>query len=408
MGYLLGMAKTKPNSASTAPRLDEKRALDHLLAYLRIEGLSGQEGDVAAEIRKRLEAAGCKRSWMRHDKAHKAIGQGYQVGNLIVKIPASGKGRKAERRLLMGHMDTVPLCRGAVPVAKGKRIVSKGATALGGDNRTSVGAITAAVEAVLASGADRPPLTLLFTVGEEVGLLGARHVDPKDLGHPTMGFNVDSGDPTRIVYGAIGADRWTAEVHGRSSHAGVSPEDGVSATLIAARAVAKVAERGYFGLIDHNGQRGTSNVGSFAGGEASNQVTDHVVVTGECRSHNKALLARITKAYATEFERAAKSVKNASGVSGRVDFHAERDYDAFRMPKGSPAVELAQAKVREEGSEPILSIANGGLDANYVNAKGIPTVTLGAGQHHPHTVDEYVDIPEYLGGCRLLVRLATL
>ena len=197
-------------------------------------------------------------------------------------------------------------------------------------------------------------------------------------------------------------------MHGRSSHAGVSPEDGVSATLIAARAVAAVADKGFFGLIDKNGIRGTSNVGGFHGGEASNQVTDLVVVTGESRSHSKALLRRITATYEREFARAAKSVRSASGVVGRVDFDAERDYEAFRMPKGSPAVKLASARIADLGWQPKLDIANGGLDANYINAKGIPTVTLGAGQHHPHTVDEYVDIPEYLGGCRLMTQLAAL
>ena len=57
--------------------------------------------------------------------------------------------------------------------------------------------------------------------------------------------------------------------------------------------------------------------------------------------------------------------------------------------------------------KPQLRSANGGLDANYLNAKGLPTVTFGAGQHSPHTVDEYADLREYLGGCRLAVALAT-
>ena len=70
-------------------------------------------------------------------------------------------------------------------------------------------------------------------------------------------------------------------------------------------------------------------------------------------------------------------------------------------------MKMAQAAARRLGLEPSLVIGNGGLDANYMNAKGVPTVTLGAGQHNPHTVDEYVDIGEFLGGCRLLVELAT-
>ena len=55
-----------------------------------------------------------------------------------------------------------------------------------------------------------------------------------------------------------------------------------------------------------------------------------------------------------------------------------------------------------------LRSAEGGLDANHLNQKGIPTVTMGAGQHGPHTVDEYVDVREYLNGCRLALCVATV
>jgi tripeptide aminopeptidase len=230
----------------------------------------------------------------------------------------------------------------------------------------------------------------------------------RSLGKPAMGFNVDGGNPARLVVGAIGADRWQAHVHGRSSHAGLAPEEGVSAVLIASRAIAEVSEQGWFGKVEKRNKRGTSNVGILRGGEATNQVTDYVYVKGECRSHDEKLLARITAAYRKSFERAAGSVKSSKGVRGKVEFEAERDYDAFRMKDDSPPVVAARGAAEAIGLEPVLEVADGGLDANYLNAKGIPTVTLGAGQHNPHTVDEYVDIAEYLDGCRLLLRLAAV
>ena len=145
----------------------------------------------------------------------------------------------------------------------------------------------------------------------------------------------------------------------------------------------------------------------MAGGEASNQVTDHVFVSGESRSHDKAFLAEITAAWRDAFERAARSVANSDGDRGRVDFRAETDYDAFEMPEDSPPVRLAAEQVRAVlGLEAEYLVANGGLDANYLNAKGVPTVTLGAGQHNPHTVEEYVDVAEYLDGCRLVAAIA--
>ena len=155
--------------------VDEKRALAHLMDLLAIEGLSGSETKVAAAIKKKVRAAGVKPSQIRFDDAHERIGEGYEVGNLIVTLPGT---RKGPRRLLMGHMDTVPLCRGAIPVRRGNRIVSQGHTGLGADNRTAVACLVTVLENVMTRGLEHPPLTVCFTVGEEVGL----HLSECDAG----------------------------------------------------------------------------------------------------------------------------------------------------------------------------------------------------------------------------------
>ena len=387
--------------------INNRRAVDHLLALLKIEGLSGREGKVAAEIRKRLGKLGCKPAWIMHDKAHLLIGRNYEVGNLILRIPGKGDLRSQPRRLFSGHMDTVPLCRGVVPEISGNRIVSKGDTGLGGDNRTAVAALITVVETILKNNLPHPPLTFLFTVGEETGLHGSRTVSLKDLGTPAFGFNVDSSHPDYAIIGASGADRWKAQVYGRSAHAGVYPERGISATLIASYAISEVAKRGFFGKIEKNGKKGTSNVGMFSGGEASNQVTDYVQVTGECRSHSKSFLRTITSAYRGAFNNAVKQVRNNRGEQGRVEFSTNREYEAFKMSEHSEPVRRTKTAISQLGGDPKLVIADGGLDANNFFIQGVPTVTLGAGQHNPHTIDEFVDIEEYLGGCRLLTLLAS-
>ena len=139
----------------------------------------------------------------------------------------------------------------------------------------------------------------------------------------------------------------------------------------------------------------------------TNQVTDKVFVQGECRSHDVAFLDHITDVYRTAFERAAASVTNADGRSGRVAFKAKRAYDPFRLDPDAEVVTRARDAVTSLGRSPALNVVNGGLDANCLNARGLPTVTLGAGQHGAHTLEEYVDIDEYLDGCRLAVVLAT-
>src|SRR5262249_10185009 len=144
----------------------------------------------------------------------------------------------------------VPLGAGAVPVRVSKnRIESKGATALGGDNRTGCAVLVTLVETLRRYNLPHPPLTLLFTVREESGLFGARYLDLAALGDPVLGFNVDGREPAEITIGAVGAERWEVEIEGKASHAGVHPEQGISATLVAALALAEVHVGGWFGKI---------------------------------------------------------------------------------------------------------------------------------------------------------------
>jgi tripeptide aminopeptidase len=388
----------------SARRINERRAISHLIDLLKIEGLSGGESDVSAAVRKKLRAAGCKASWIRSDDVHRKIPGDFETGNLIVRLPGT---QRAPRRLFVSHLDTVPLCRGAVPVRRGDRIISKGKTGLGGDNRTAVACLVTVIETLLDRGLPHPPLTMLFTVGEEVGLQGSRFVRAADLGRPRLGFNVDGGNPAELTIGALGCDRWEAEILGRAAHAGVHPDHGVSATLIAAAAVSEVAAKGYFGKIRKGRKRGSSNVGRIVGGEATNQVTDRVLVEGESRSHDPRFVTEITATYRKAFEDAARRVKNNRGQQGKIRFKVRRAYEPFRIDRRAPLVRIAVEAIRDLGLQPELRVVDGGLDANHLNARGVPTITLGAGQHRPHTTDEYVVIPEYLSGCRLALGLAS-
>jgi tripeptide aminopeptidase len=383
----------------------EKRALRHLLDLLAIEGPTGRESEVAACIKEKLIQAGCKKSWIKHDDAHQRLQRGFEIGNLIVQLPGTVD---APRIMFSAHMDTVPLCRGAKPIVKGKRIISEGKTGLGGDDRSGCAAIVTLAETLLSSKMPRPPITLLFPIAEENGLHGSRMVRLSDLGHPAMGFNLDGQEPNEIVIGAMSALRWQAQIEGISAHAGLEPEKGVSAGVIAAKAIAAITDRGYFGKIQKGSRKGTSNVGSIVGGEASNQVMDQLTLRGECRSHSPSFLEQISRIYKQEFTRAARQVKNSDGKSGRVSFTTESDYHAFRLKKSEPCVQIASQAVASMGLQPNPLIMDAGLDANNFNQKGLPTVTLGTGAHNFHQLSEYVVIEEYYTTCRVLEKITAL
>jgi tripeptide aminopeptidase len=382
-----------------------KHADELLLELLSINGLSGDEGAVMECITSHLRAAGATDAMFEFDTAHKKIPHGGSVGNLILKLPGT---RPGPRRMLMAHTDTVPICRGAKPVKKGKYIVPADKnTGLGGDDRSGTSAILAAALHVLREKPEHGPLTFLWTVQEEVGLYGARFCSLNMLGKPKLAFNFDGGPTDKITIGATGGYRWDIHITGTASHAGAAPELGVSAITIAAVAIADLHREGWLGKIEKSAGSGTSNVGVFNGGEATNVITPAVHLRAEARSHDPAFRQKIIKAIETAFTKAAKSVKNIEGKCGHVKFDGRLDYESFRVADDSPCVVAAEEVIRSLGIKPFRHISNGGLDANWISARGIPTVTLGCGQENIHTPSERLDLDEFNRSCEIARLLAT-
>jgi tripeptide aminopeptidase len=381
-----------------------------LLRFLSVEGITGQEDAIGKAVMGDLREAGVPGDTIRFDDAHRRIPLPTQTGNLIVRLPGT---RPGSRRLFMTHLDTVPLCAGAEPKRQGNRIVAAGRTALGGDNRTGVAVLVTLAATLLEKQLLYPPLTLLFTVREESGLFGARYLNPADLDGPIEGYNVDGRAASEITIGAVGAERWEVTIRGRASHAGVHPEQGISATMIGALALREVYQNGWFGKVRKKGKEGTSNVGSFAGadgksaGEATNVVTDFVHIRGESRSHDSRFAREITAVYKSAFAKAAGKIRNDKGKRAKVQFQSRRDYYPFRIKKSAPVVRRALAAAENAGLQPTLRISNGGLDANWMVRHGIPTITFGAGQNNIHAIGEYVDLAEFEAACRLALALAT-
>lgn len=398
---------TKSNSTSSAEiTLNEKAAVERVTAMMAIPGRSGEEQAIAEFISDKLKKAGVAESSIQHDAAHRKSHLGGQVGNLIVKLPGTVR---APRRLLMGHIDTVPLCVGSRPVREGDLIRPKDpTTALGGDNRAGACVVLTTALEILKQKLPHPPLTLLWPVQEEVGLVGARHVSVSKLGKPKLSFNWDGGPPGMLVVGATGDINIEIAVNGIASHAGAHPEDGVSAASIASLAIADLTRDGWLGQVGKGRNSGTSNIGVISGGDATNVVMSKLHIRAEARSHDPKFRQKIVDQIRKAFEKAARELKNASGQRGSVHIDATLKYDSFRMDLDEPSVATARAAMEALGMLPEYRISNGGLDANWMTANGIPTVTMGCGQQGIHTVDEKLSVEKFLQACRLALKLATV
>ncbi len=391
-----------PDRVPPVPDLAAARRV--VLDLLSIPGVSGQEKEVADRICRWLREAGCPPDAIVFDKAHRRTPLKGNVGNLIVKLPGTIPG---PRRLLMAHMDTVPVCLGAKPVVAGRFIKSADPkTGLGADDRAGVAVVLSAALEILRRKLPHPPLTFFFAIQEEVGLWGARFATASDLGRPKLAFNFDGGAMEKICVGATGGYRIDIAIAGIPSHAGVAPEKGVSAVAIASLAIASLIEGGWHGLVVKNGKRGTSNVGVIHAGSATNVVADSAMLRAEARGHDPVFRGWIVKAIESAFKAAAKQVKNSDGKMGRVVFEGHLDYEAFRLDENEPCVVAAEAAVRSIGRTPRRDISNGGLDANWMAANGIPTVTLGCGQKDIHTTQEQLDLDAFEAACSVALRLA--
>ena len=391
------MARTKP--------AENKAAIDLVLELLAIPGKSGDEKAVSELIVKKLHAAGVPNSAITFDDAHKQSPIGGQVGNLIVKLPGTITGK---RRLLMAHMDTVPLCVGAKPVRKGNKIVSSDTTtALGGDDRSGI-AVVLHTALTLFRTRFRIRRSRCSSRSRKKSVSSAH--DTSTRRRSAIRRCASTGTAATRPWspsarpGALNID---ITVHGLASHAGVHPQEGIGAIVIAGAAIADLQANGWHGLVVKGKKTGTSNIGVIRGGAATNVVTDRVDLQAECRSHDAAFRKKIVEAFITAFAKASKSLKNSAGKTGSVEFDVQHKYESFKLAMSEPTVIASMEAIQKCGLEPAAKISNGGLDANWMTQHGFPTVTLGCGQDGIHTTSETLDLEHFQYACRIALDLAT-
>lgn len=385
--------------------INRDEALERFLTVTAVPGGSGDEAAVAEKIVELLKAAGVGDSQMQFDGAEQRTRLSGNCGNLIVTLPGNGQG---PRTMLSAHMDTVPICVGSQPVVDGDVVRSGIDTGLGADDRSGCSAIlTAAIERLRKGDEHFPPAVIAFFIQEEIGLEGARHLDVSKVGDIDRAFNFDGGTVEKITSGATGGERIEIELTGIPSHAGVAPEKGASAIIMASRAIAELDAGGWLGQVAKDGSTGTSNVGVIEGGDATNVITPSVLLRAEARSHDPEMRSRIVAEMKGAFERAAKAVTNDEGQCGSLRFESHVDYEAFAIDADHPSIQAASVALKEIGRDPFVEVANGGLDANWLFRHGIAAVTLGCGQREIHSAGEYLVIKDYLDACQVATWLVT-
>ncbi len=389
-----------------------EQAVRDLLDLLAIPGPSTEEAAVADHIERAMREMGVPPENILRDRVHEVSEFGGQCGNLVVRFPAVGN-HPGPARLFTTHLDTVAIAAGCKPrleASSGRdqpdRVVNDApGRALGGDDRAGCAVLLQIARALSGplAGRDRPATALVFTVQEELGLIGAREIDLSLTGleGEIHGFNYDGGRIEDLITRVTGTERFNIHVTGIASHAGSKPAEGVSAAVIAARALARLADEGWHGLIERDGRRGSANVGVIEGGQNTNVVMSDLLLRAETRSHDAAFRKQVRRAYEQAFTEAATRTVNRVGQGGGVTFSTGPCYESFALADDAPVVRAAMRAAGRCGIDLQPISDDGGMDANWYNARGIPTVTLGLGLRQVHTPDEWIDLNDFRAACRL-------
>jgi tripeptide aminopeptidase len=368
-------------SAGTA----DERLLATFLDLVRIYSPSTKEAECAHYCAAALTEAGCS---VRFDDAGPATGS--DIGNLIAELPGTAPGVL----VLSAHMDCVEPCDGVRPVVCDGIIASSGTTILGADDKAGLAAAIECVRRLSEGDTPYPTVRCVFTVQEEVGLLGAKNLDPAAAeGDLCLVLDAEGGVGA-IVTGAPTHYTFTAEFTGTASHAGVRPEAGISAIRMAAVAT----ERLPIGRID---EQTTANVGTVHGGTATNVIAARCTLTGECRSLDRATVESL-RASMDETMRAC-----AAEAGGTVDITWTLEYEGFRFSNDDPAIAIVARACDELGIVASHYETGGGSDANIFAAHGSPVVALACGMRGVHGVDEELAVSDLEGLAALCTAVAS-
>jgi tripeptide aminopeptidase len=300
------------------------------------------------------------------------------IGNLLCRIEPTGAGTPL---FFCAHLDTVPP-EGPIEPVVDDGIVRNGAgTILGADNKAAVAAMLEAVRQIVAENRPHGGIELLFTPKEEVGLRGAAAFDHTRL-RAKVGYVYDHAGPIgEVILGAPHQCKLDVSFHGRAAHSGMYPEEGRSAIVAAARAIADLR----LGRLD---DETTANVGEISGGTARNVVPEHCLFAAEARCHDERKLGDLVQEMLETITFAAQL--------GDCDVETQVDPSArgYRFKRDDEPVKLAAAALDRTGIQPTYGLSGGGADANVFNERGLQCLNLANGMTDIHTPDERIAVAD--------------
>lgn len=375
--------------------INQERLASVFTTLCEIDSPSKQEAQVAAYLKTTFVEMGAEVS--EDSSAEKT---GSDCGNLFVRFP--GGGLDKEPVFFNCHMDTVLPAIGVKVKREGEIFTSAGDTVLGSDDKAGIAVLIEVMRTLQEKHIPHGPVEYVFTTCEEVGLMGAKALNPSAI-KAKIGYALDSSGINRVIVGAPAANRITAEIKGVAAHAGLSPEKGISAIHLAAKAIARLE----LGRLD---AESTANIGLIAGGTATNIIPESVVIKGEVRSHTMTKLQEYTQKIKTVFQDAIDNwtdpESNADGKPS-LDFRVVEEYPVMKLDKESAVIKRVKEAAATIDAELDYVVAGGGSDANIFNSSGLQCAILSTGMDKVHSTQETIKLSDMASTANLIMAILT-
>lgn len=351
--------------------IDKERIISEFIELVSVPCPSKNEKSEAELVMAKLRALGLEPVM---DSVHEKTGG--TCGNVWAYL--KGGAKDAPVLFFEAHMDSVAPTTGTKVIRKDGVLYSDGTTTLGGDDKVGIAGILEAVRALKEDGVPHGDVQICFTVSEEIGCLGARNLD-KSLIKADYGYCMDLGGPLgEIVYSAPKMYDIFVTVKGKAAHAGIDPETGINAIMLAAKALMRLPA---YGRLD---EETTLNVDIFNAGIGTNIVCPEAKFVIDMRCLNSKKLDALKDSTVKLLREAIEE------GGGQAEFEIVEGCPAMELPQDHPCIQLAARAAEALGAKARLASTGGCADSNYLCGCGLPCVLLATGMSNVHTTEEYL------------------
>lgn len=279
------------------------------------------------------------------------------------------------------HMDTVRPGANVNPIVSGDIIKSDGTTILGADGKAGIAVVLEAVTHILEQKMDHKTIELIFTVDEYSGLNGAKVYDYSLIQGKDILF-FDAGGPIgTIINQANGNYIFDYTILGQDAHAGLVPEAGINALVVAYRALADVN----VGRLDNDM---TYNIGIISGGKSRSTVVSDITIKGEVRAFKQSKMVKQIDFVTEKFQ------ETCDKFGAELIYSSKEVYKSFFIEGKSSFVKDISKSFQSIRINPYVLSTGGGSDACAFFQHGFNTLLVSTGMTNVHKLNEYIKISD--------------